>query len=66
MSKKYKVESLQAYAEKIEGTWIAAAYIDTEDKRVVFAISHGKKMKVVLREVMTNAIKRVEENDEND
>lgn len=61
---KYKVEDLQGFAEKIEGLWIAAAFIDLEDTRMVFAISKGSKMKPTLREAMTNAIRRIEEDKE--
>ena len=57
---KYSTEDLRGYAEKIEGMWIAAAYIDiNDDERMVFAVARGKKMKPTLRRAMSNGIERV-------
>lgn len=60
----YKAEELRGYAEKFDGVWYAAAYIDRGENRLVFAFSQGKKRNQVIREVMTKAIDRVQAGDD--
>lgn len=60
MKTPYKVDELKWFANKISGMWIACAYIDRDDVRMIFSITRGKKMRPTLRETMTKAIHRIE------
>lgn len=57
----FKVEELKGQCNKHAGVWVCGAYIDRGDRRIIVAVSHGKKAKPVLRECMSNAIKRIED-----
>lgn len=59
----YKPEQLRAFAEKIDGVWCAAAFVELPERRIVMAVSSGKKSKQVIRDVMTKAIERLAKGD---
>jgi hypothetical protein len=67
MTKIYKPEDLRGIASKCQdGSWVATAYIETPDKILVIAVSHGKKMNSTLNDVMSKAIQRVEAGEVNE
>lgn len=59
----YAPEQLRAFAEKIDGAWYAAAFVELPESRIVMAVSSGKKSKQVIREVMAKAIDRLARGD---
>ena len=59
----YKPEQLRAFAEKIDGVWYAAAFVELPERRIVMAVSSGKKSKQVIRDLMTKAIERLAKGD---
>lgn len=54
----YTPDQLKGNCYKHKGSWTCIAYVEEEERIVVCAIGHGKKMKQVLKEVMTNAVNR--------
>lgn len=59
----YAPEQLRAFAEKIDGVWYAAAFVELPEKRIVMAVSSVKKSKQVIRDVMAKAIDSLEKGD---
>lgn len=59
--KNFTVEDLKAICSKFKGGWVCTAYVETSEKIIVCAISHGKKPKKVMREALTNATNRIKE-----
>ena len=59
----YKPEQLRAFAEKSDGVWYATAFVELPERRIVTAVSSGKKSKQVIRDVMTKAIERLAKGD---
>lgn len=53
-----KPEEIRAYAQNIDGAWIACAFVDRGKTRIVLAIHQGKSRDKVLREVVDLAIER--------
>jgi hypothetical protein len=58
-----KAEDIKAYAEKMGGEWIASAFVDRGESRIILAMSHGKYRKPVLRDVLEKAVHRVDRGD---
>lgn len=58
--KHHKIEDLRMRCDKVNGKgWVAVAYVSEQDRILIYAIAHGRKAKQVIKEALSNAIKRM-------
>lgn len=55
------IEELRGYAEDMDGTWVAAAFVDRDNKRIIVAVSTGTDKDKTIQEAMQKAVERVEQ-----
>lgn len=55
----YRPEDVRVYVEKIDGKWLAVAFVDQNRVRVVLAISHGQSRSHATSDAMNKATERV-------
>lgn len=51
-----RVDELRACGNKIDGIWYFAAFVDRDDRRIIVSLSHHKKYKTAMKDVMKKAI----------
>lgn len=57
--KNIKPEDLKGFGNKFDGKWYFVVFADTEDKRIVCAMSVHKSYKKAMAKAMKDAIERV-------